>query len=164
MVRGRKPIAPEIHERNGSYVKNPQRKNHFAPQANGIEPRMPDYFDEDETLMRLQLCEDLTRSGLMSTDLREIMVAYCTAYGGWIKAKRAVAKSGMVLISKDKDGNAQAKRNPFSVELHKYREEMNRLMPEFGLTPASRSKMVALQPEEEDPFQMWLEKAGYSDN
>lgn len=156
MVRGRKPLAPEVHEMSGAYLKNPNRKNHNAPKLDPNEPAMPEYFDEDETLMWMQLCEDLKNSGLLSASFREIMVAYCAAYGGWIKAKRSVAKSGMVLVTKDKDGTVQARRNPFSVELHKYRDEMTKLIPEFGLTPASRSKLVSMKEEEESPFSEYL--------
>jgi P27 family predicted phage terminase small subunit len=99
----------------------------------------------------------MKRNGICSSDLREIMIAYCTAYGGWMLARKAVLKTGIVLVQKTDDG-IDAKRNPFSVELHKYREEMNRLLPELGLTPSARARMVATLPPEEDEFDIWLKR------
>jgi len=113
---------------------------------------MPDWFNEDETLKWMELVQDLRELGILSDDNREILVAYCTAHGGWIKARRMIEKTGLALIVKQKDGTIDMKRNPYCVELHKFRDEMNRLLPEFGLTPSSRQKLVSLKPVEDDPF------------
>jgi P27 family predicted phage terminase small subunit len=66
-----------------------------------------------------------------------------------------------VLVQKTKDGT-DIKRNPFSVELHKYRDEMNKLLPELGLTPASRSKVSANDPDDgkDDPFASIMARMG----
>jgi len=158
MARGRKKTAPEILKMQGSYIKHPERENKLAPVANGEDPVMPVYFTDDEQQKWNELLEDMRKNGILSSDLREIMIAYCTAYGGWMKARRMVEKLGVVLVTKGEDG-AEIKRNPFSVELHKYREEMNKLLPELGLTPSARSKMVANLPPEEDEFTQWLKGA-----
>lgn len=161
MIKGRPRIAPEIHKINGSYEINPNRENKKAPSADGREPVMPDYFGEDECQKWLELCGDLKRMGVLSTDTREIMIAYCCAYGGWMECRRQLKKFGMVLPIKDENGKAiDIKRNPYSVELHKYRDEMNRLLPEFGLTPSSRSRLVSFSNTEEDPFEQWLAARG----
>lgn len=158
MARGRKPTAPEILKMQGSFVKHPERENKLAPVANGQEPEMPSYFNEDEKQKWAELLIDMRKNGILSSDLREIMTAYCSAYGGWMNARRMVEKTGIVLVRKGEDG-ALIKRNPFSVELHKYREEMNRLLPELGLTPSARSRMVAQIPDDEDPLTEWLRRA-----
>lgn len=158
MARGRKKISQEILKMQGSFVKHPERENKSAPVANGKDPSMPDYFNDDEKQKWGELLDDMRVNGIVSSDLREIMIAYCTAYGGWIKSRRMVERLGVVLVTKTDDGT-DIKRNPFSVELHKYREEMNRLLPELGLTPSARAKMVANLPPEEDEFTQWLKGA-----
>lgn len=151
--KGRPRIAPEVMEARGSYKAHPERRNEAAPKANGNEPQMPDYFTEDEQWKWIELVEDLQQMGILSTDTRELMIAYCTAYGGWMKARKAVETTGVVLVQKNDNGKTVIKRNPFSAELHKYRDEMNRLLPEFGLTPSSRGKLISLKAvEEADPF------------
>src|SRR6056297_463216 len=116
MARGRKPIAPEIHEASGAYRKNPSRRIENAIKANGRMPEKPDYFDEHESSKWDELVTDLTENGLLSTDCRELLIAYCTAYGGWMRAREMVRKIGQVLVTKGSDGKSELKRNPFSVE------------------------------------------------
>lgn len=157
MARGRRKTSQEVLRIQGSFLKHPERENKLAPVANGKEPDMPSYFNEDEKQKWAELLEDMRGNGIVSSDLREIMIAYCSAYGGWMKSRRMVERLGVVLVTKT-DSGTDVKRNPFSVELHKYRDEMNRLLPELGLTPSARSKMVANLPPKEDEFMQWLQR------
>lgn len=138
-------LAPEIHKLQGTYSHDPQRENKNAPKANGRCPDAPDYFDDDELQKWHELTDDLQTMGIMSSDCREQMIAYCTAYAGYMQCRREVEKEGMVIDSKD-----GSKRNPRMTDLHKFLEQMNRLRPEFGLTPASRSKLVSMKSDEEE--------------
>jgi P27 family predicted phage terminase small subunit len=162
MPKGRKRIAPEIHEANGSFRVHPERRNKDAPKSDGKRPVMPVDFDNHEAKKWEELCSILEGNRVMSSDLIEILVAYCTAYGGWMRAREAVRKTGIVLVQKMADGTTDVKRNPFSVELHKYRDEMNKLLPELGLTPASRSKVSAIDADDnkDDPFASIMERMG----
>ena len=161
MARGRKPLAPEVHEAKGTFNVHPERRNKRAPKSDNARPEIPDDFDEHETKKWGQLCKILEKNRVMSTDLIEILTAYCTAYGGWMRARDAVRKTGIVLVQKTAAGT-EIKRNPFSVELHKYRDQMNKLLPELGLTPASRGKVSATDSDDgkEDPFAKIMERMG----
>jgi len=161
MTKGRKRLAPEIHEANGTYRIHPERRNKQAPTVDNERPVMPDDFDEHEQKKWEQLCKILEKNRVMSTDLIEIITAYCTAYGGWMRARDAVRKTGIVLVQKTSEGT-EIKRNPFSVELHKYRDQMNKLLPELGLTPASRGKVSSteLDDKEDDPFKKIMDRMG----
>lgn len=161
MGKGRKSIAAEIKEKLGSFNVHPGRRKKDAPKADGNLPKMPDDFDEHEARKWGEMCDTLRANGILSSDLTEILTAYCTAYGGWMRAREAVKKLGIVMVSKE-DGEITLKRNPFSVELHKYRDDMNRLLPEFGLTPASRQKVTATDMAEvdEDPFAKIMARMG----
>lgn len=142
MGKGKKALAPEILRINGAYEKHPERENKKAPKANGVTPEPPDYFDADELQKWKELAEDLRTMGIMSSDCREQMIAYCVSYGGWIKCRRYVETNGMVGL----DG----RRSPAMTDMHKFQEQMNRLRPEFGLTPSSRGKLVSLKPDDEE--------------
>ena len=157
MGKGRKSIAAEIKEKLGSFDAHPGRRNTKAPKADGNRPKMPADFDTHEKQKWDEMCATLEANGILSSDLTEILTAYCTAFGGWMRARQAVQKLGLVLI----DGT-DIKRNPFSVELHKYRDDMNRLLPEFGLTPASRQKVSPKESgeAEESPFKKIMDRMG----
>ena len=152
--KGRPAIAPEVMEANGAYIKDPQRRNKSAPRANGRAPEMPDYLDEIEIAKWDELVADLDEMGILSTELREMLIAYVTAFSGWLRARVAVQEQGMVIVEIGANGSAISKRNPHSLELHKYRSTLDKLLPEFGLTPSARGRLVSLKASDgdENPF------------
>jgi P27 family predicted phage terminase small subunit len=162
MGKGRKPIAAEIKQATGAYNKNPQRENKSAPTADGCEPETPDYFGELETQKWNELVGDLQRNGVLSSDTREILIAYCTAYAHWREARAKVVTTGLALEGFDKSGNVQITRNTYVTEMSKFRDQMNRLLPELGLTPASRQKLTSLKVDDDkdDPFASIMERMG----
>ena len=155
MARGRKPLAPEVHKAKGSYKKDPQRENKHAPKADGKEPTMPDWFSDLEVEMWKELVAYLRQMGVLSSENKELMIAYCTAYAGWqVARKEFVACGGLIT-----DAKGEPKRHPAGTDMHKFRETMNKLLPEFGLTPSSRGKLVSMNPtEDESPFAGLLER------
>jgi P27 family predicted phage terminase small subunit len=163
MARGRRPLAAEIKEITGAYRKNPQRKNAAAPVSDGLTPDMPHWFGPLEVEKWNELCGDLGRLKVLASDTREILVAYCTAYRRWREARDKVDETGLAITEIGKDGNATLKRNPYVTEEQKYREHMNRLLPELGLTPASRQKLTSLKLDDDkadDPFAGLMERMG----
>jgi P27 family predicted phage terminase small subunit len=162
MARGRKAIAAEVKQSTGAFRVHPERRNKSAPVADGETPEMPDYFGEHERQKWAELCNDLKQNGVLSSDTREILIAYCTAFAGWMKSRELIKATGIVLMQKTKTGEKTIMRNPISVELHKYRDEMNKLLPELGLTPASRQKLTSLKLDDakEDPFAKIMARMG----
>jgi P27 family predicted phage terminase small subunit len=162
MVRGRKPLAAEVKKATGAYAKNPQRENKAAPVADGQPPEMPKWFGRLEKSKWKELVGDLTKNGVISTDTREILIAYCTAYAHWMEARAKVAETGLAIIGVDKEGNTQITRNTYVTEMSKFRDQMNKLLPELGLTPASRQKLSSLKLEDDkdDPFASIMERMG----
>jgi P27 family predicted phage terminase small subunit len=162
MGKGRKPIAAEIKRATGAYSKNPQRENKSAPTADGNDPDMPDWFEGLEREKWSELVSDLRRNGVISSDTREILIAYCTAYRYWREARIKVATTGLAIEGFDKQGNVQITRNTYVTEMSKFRDQMNRLLPELGLTPASRQKLTAItaDDEKENPFASIMARMG----
>jgi P27 family predicted phage terminase small subunit len=60
------------------------------------------------------------------------------------------------------DGNLTITRNGYVTEMHKFREQMNKLLPELGLTPASRQKLTSLKVEDDgdDAFASIMKRMG----
>lgn len=155
MARGRKPLAPEVHEHNGSYRKNPNRENKERPVIDGERPDAPEWFNELELEVWHALCADLEQKGVQDTSNRELLIAYCTAYAGWFECRRMVMENAYTMI----DNHGNVKRHPVATDMHKFREQLNKLIPEFGLSPSSRSRLVSLkQDEDKNPFGELLQK------
>ena len=146
MVTGRKPRAPEVAEASGEYAKNPNRRNADAPVANGTPPLMPANFGPDETHKWNQLVADLSSMGVLSTELGSMMETFCRAYGGSVKARKKIEETGGMVFE---DAKGILRRNPWTVEMHKFNDVMIKLLPEFGLTPSSRGRLVSMKPPKE---------------
>ena len=161
-MAGRKPLAAEIKVATGAYRKNPQLRNKQAPKANGQRPVMPEWFDEHETEKWNELVDDLTKNGVISSDNREILIAYCTAYSKWREAMAKVNEEGLVDTIIDQAGNTKTTVSGWAKTMNAHREHMNKLLPEMGLTPASRQKVskVLVDDKPEDPFAKIMARMG----
>ena len=159
---GRKAIAPEIKEMTGAYRKNPQRRAVAAPVADGTAPDTPECLCDVAKAKWDELIGDLKRNGVLSTDTREMLISYCTTFAKWMEARQKVEETGLAIHSVDKLGNEIISRNPYVAEMHKFREQLNKLLPEFGLTPASRQKLKSMNLDDktEDPFAKIMERMG----
>ena len=158
----RKPLAQEVKEATGAYRKNPQRKAIAAPTADGQSPLPPKSLCRVAKAKWKELIGDLKRNGVLSTDTRELLVSYCTTFAKWIEAKTKVEETGLAIESVDKMGQLVISKNPYVAEMHKFREQLNKMLPEFGLTPASRQKLKSmnLEDKQEDPFAKIMERMG----
>ena len=159
---GRKAIAQEVKESQGAFRKNPQRRAKTAPVADGASPTVPKGLCRVAKAKWKELIGDLKRNGVLSTDTREMLVSYCTIYAKWIEARKKVEETGLAIESVDKMGQLVISRNPYVAEMHKFRDQLNKLLPEFGLTPASRQKLKSMNLDEkkEDPFAKIMERMG----
>lgn len=155
---GRKPRAIEAAEAAGAFKRHPERRNPNAPRADGKRPVHPDWFDDEAKEKWLALLDLLEANGIVSSDTLDILVAYCTAYSSWRSTQKMIDEQGMTFID-FKTGNL--KRNPILTDLHKYRDQCNKLLPELGLTPSSRGRLVAKpKTDEDDPFKELLIRIG----
>ena len=157
---GRKPLAQEVKEATGAFRKNPQRKAVSAPTADGQSPKAPKGLYKVAKAKWNELIGDLKRNGVLSTDTREMLVSYCTIYAKWMEARKKVEETGLAIESVDKMGQLVISKNPYVSEMHKFRDQLNKLLPEFGLTPASRQKLKSMNLDEkkEDPFAKIMER------
>ena len=82
----------------------------------------------------LKLLLDL---GLMSDLDRAALAAYCQAWSRWVEAEDALRQYGVVI----KSPSGFPMQSPFLSVANKALEQMRGLLIEFGMTPASRTKV-----------------------
>ncbi len=153
-------MATEVAEASGTLSVNKKRRSdELAPRSDGCTPEMPEYLDDHGQQKWGELVNDLSNMKVISSECRELMIAYCEAYSGWRRCLNLVRQVGVVIMTRDGDGKTIMIRNPVSAELHRYRNQMNKLLPEFGLTPSSRTRLVAFKgTEQNDPFVQLLSR------
>jgi len=127
---------------------NPGRKplNKAEPKPNSVALECPSELSDDAKAEWNRLYPYLFRTGLLTEADLTAFSAYCQTYGRWIVAERALATEGELLTT-DKGNIVQ---NPRLWVANKALDQMYKFMSEFGLTPASRSRVKASPPSEDE--------------
>ena len=140
MTRGRKPKPTALKRAQG----NPGKRalNHAEPQPPEGLPSCPPHLSDVARQEWDRVAQVLHDMGVFTVVDRAGLAAYCQAYGRWVEAEEKLAR-GPALI-KTPSGHVQ--QSPWMGIANKQLELMGRYMAEFGMTPASRTRVAAADP------------------
>lgn len=139
-MKPRKPSALKVL--HGDFEKNPQRQNKREPKPEVGIPSMPKHLGKVAKYEWARVTKELASMGVLTKVERSALEQYCIAYEKWRKAMNHVAEHGMVTTIVDDKGNTIFRRNPGDVACLEYSRLIQKYLGEFGLTPASRSRVV----------------------
>lgn len=150
MTRGRKPKPTETKKLEG----NPGKRalNNQEPQPDVAIPECPPHLEGEAKKEFARITQELLKLKIIAEIDRAALVAYCQAWGDYIKATKEIKKEGEVLYS-DK-GNAYI--NPWKNLQTSAMDRMLRFSAEFGMTPSSRSRIKVDTPTSEDEMAKYL--------
>ncbi len=83
----------------------------------------------------------LLRSRVLTEADLSALAAYCVVYGRWVEAENDVRRRGVMVPAKPRSKNLV--QNPLLSIANKALQQMVRLLAEFGLTPSTRTGIVA---------------------
>ena len=89
----------------------------------------------------------LEEQGLLSAMDRAALAGYCELYARWMKALREIQKGGEVINTP----NGSQQVSPWVSIARSAEKELRMFASEFGMTPASRSKVDATPKEKGKP-------------
>jgi P27 family predicted phage terminase small subunit len=89
-----------------------------------------------------RICPELASVGLLARADRAAMAAYCKCWADWVNACIAVDVEGITIIG----AHGGEVENPKARVKDRTAGLMHRFLVEFGLTPASRSRIEAKPP------------------
>ncbi|MBI1348028.1 phage terminase small subunit P27 family [bacterium] len=135
MAKGRIPKPKAINDLKGDPHKRRRHKAEPDPPKN--RPTCPDHLDDFARQEWESVTEQLDQMGLLSSADATALELYCSAYARYRHAEEMVKKYGEVIVS---PVNKYPMVSPYSTVLNKNLETCRRLLLEFGLTPASRSR------------------------
>jgi P27 family predicted phage terminase small subunit len=147
-MRGRKPKPTFLRVIGGNA--GHRAINQREPTPRIAAPTPPAILNDDARNEWRRVASQLTKMGVLAVIDRSALAAYCSAFGDWIAATRAInrlAERGDPfggLLSKTTNGNVI--QNPLVGIANKARADMVRFAAEFGMTPSGRSRVQA------DPF------------
>ena len=157
MTRGRKPKPTALKRAQG----NPGKRalNHAEPQPPDGMPSCPVHLSDVAREEWDRVAQVLHDMGVFTVVDRAGLAAYCQAYGRWVEAEEKLAQ-GPALI-KSPSGHVQ--QSPWMGIANKQLELMGRYMAEFGMTPASRTRVAAADPRMDLPSKIeitWVSPDG----
>lgn len=143
-VRGPAPKPTVLKRLEG----NPGRRplNDREPQPGSGPPRMPRHLDEDARREWRRLVRILSRMRVLTEADGIGLATLCQAYSTLAKAQIQIAKTGILF----KTPNGYYQQNPLLRVVNQQAEIVIKHLREFGLTPASRSRLTAEEPVPDD--------------
>lgn len=155
-MAGRRPKPTVLKELQGNPGHRPLNKR--EPKPTGT-PTCPSHLDKEAKKEWKRISVELTSLGLLTSVDRAALAAYCAAYSRWARAETNIQKFGDVI----KTPNGFAAPNPYVTIANRALDHMRKFAIEFGLTPASRSRLQVSPTGNEDPFESFMQSIGAAD-
>lgn len=154
MPQNTKPTKIKIAEGNpGKKKLTPELEPKFVNELPDPPSHLSDYAREEwESMAR-----DLHDAGVLTRVDGRGFASYCEAYAMWRTCCEEIKKMGGLLIIEDHYGDQKV--NPYVKLSFECMTKLLAFLVQYGLTPASRSKITIHDPKkEEDPFEEFQKK------
>lgn len=134
-TRGRKPKPTALKLLEG----NPGKRaiNHAEPQPEKKAPKCPDWLLAEAKKEWRRMARELELMGLLTTMDMTAFAGYCQAYARWQEAEMFIAQHGSIFITP----SGYVQQVPQVSIAQQNLKIMQSFSAEFGLTPASRSRL-----------------------
>lgn len=141
---GRRPKPTAMKELAGNPGHRPL--NDSEPRPDTGAPEMPKGMPAAARREWARIVPPLIQLGMLTSIDGKALAAYCDAYAHWEMARKEILKHGL-LVEEPITGlegaiiGTRYKANPAVSEYNTFSKLMKSYLIEFGLTPASRSKL-----------------------
>ena len=147
---GPAPKPTAIKKLQGNPGHRPINKREPTPRRR--RPTMPGYLTELEQKEWKRITRELRSMGLLTSADADAIAVYCQVACRYQEATKFVQDRGLTVDSP----NGYPIINPALSIVNKCIQQMHRLLAEFGMTPASRSRIQVPETATEDPFDEFL--------
>lgn len=96
--------------------------------------------------------------GLLTSVDADAIAMYAETYARWVVASQKLATGGMVIEMATQNGGKYLASSPYWAIVNQCLKIMKQLLSEFGMTPASRTRIQVERPPDEDPFDEFLSR------
>jgi P27 family predicted phage terminase small subunit len=147
--RGTKPVATRLKILSGVRA---GRINTAEPVAPGGVPECPDHLDKFGQEAWARVVSQLDALGILSAVDADALALYCVTYSRWRFALIDLENHGLSVST----GQGGFKSNPASSVVAESSRLLVSLLGEFGLTPASRSRVKVPAASPKDALGVFL--------
>lgn len=156
-MAGRHPKPTALRELEGNPGGRPL--NTSEPHPDGV-PTCPKHLDKTARVEWRRISRELLALGLLTSIDRAALAAYCMAWSRWARAEEKVQQTGEVIKSSKSGYPIQ---NPYVGVANTAMDHMRKLLVEFGMTPASRSRIQLDPGGSADPLETFMRGLGAAD-
>lgn len=142
--RGPKPKPTHLKVVEGTYRKDRAPKNEAMPEP--AVPDCPEWLDEEARTEWERICAELARLGLVSNMDRGGLALVCQAWSDFRAATELVQASGTLATT----SNGNIIQHPAVGMKNKAAQLYLKACSEFGMTPAARTRVEAMQPDADE--------------
>ena len=136
-TRGRKPTPTAIKELEGNPGKRPLNKS--EPKSTRKAPACPKWLEPEAKKEWRRLAKQMEQLGILTEVDMAAFAGYCQAYARWKEAEEFITQHGTIV----KTPSGYWQQVPQVSIAQTYLKIMNRFAEQFGLTPSSRSRIIA---------------------
>lgn len=148
--RGPPPKPTALKVLAGNPGKRPL--NTREPQPRKDAPRCPVWLDAEAKAVWRRLVPELKRMGVLTFVDGDALAVYCDTWARWKRAVQFIHENGEVYTIKDDAGRVKyVQQFPQVAIARNLSTSLNRYQQEFGLTPASRTRVQVPTTPEYDP-------------
>jgi len=144
---GKKPTPTALKKLRGNPGRRPLPKNEPQPKKSTGLPRAPTVLNKPGQKEWRRMVKELHPLGLLTNIDLTALTMYCAAYSDWIHAQQKIQEHGMLVIV-----NTVPQQSPWMQISNKAAEKMLKYLPEFGMTPSSRSRVSVQEKKKADPL------------
>ena len=136
-MAGRRPTPTKLKVISGNPGHRPLPQD--EPQPEIKQPDPPEWLSGEALREWNRVVPELFKLKLISEIDRSGIVAYCVAYGQYVRAQGDIKTLGAIIVTT----NGNIIQNPAVGIANTSVDIMRKFLIEFGMTPASRSKVSA---------------------
>lgn len=136
-TRGRKPTPTAIKEPEGNPGKRALNEREPKPQKKA--PACPKWLENEAKKEWRRLARQMEQLGIMTQVDMAAFAGYCQAYARWKGAEEFITQHGSIV----KTPSGYWQQVPQVSIAQTYLKIMNKFAEQFGLTPSSRSRIIA---------------------
>ena len=141
--RGPAPKPTIIRALEGNPGHRPLNGN--EPQPRPVAPKCPAHLDKEAKREWRRMVPILLRMGVLTEADGHALASLCLAYSTLVRAQLKLNESGLLM----KTPSGYLQQSPLISIINGAIEIINRISREFGLTPASRSRLQASAPQDD---------------
>lgn len=172
MGRGRRPLPTAVKKLHGNPGKRPL--NELEPKPSLGAPEIPAWMPKEAAEKWHSISRELDAMGVLSKIDGEALAGLCVSWARWVEAQAEITKHGILLTEPIykwdrkkkkhvKVGTRVTGKNPAIAVAVAELKNMLRFAVEFGLTPASRTRLSIAAPRiaiEQDQFDKYADRLG----